>query len=206
MLLLAASRPHRVLYTISLCLSSPLLAAAPAVARPPHRPTAALGDLRAIVGGDGVPGAMEVPAAGDTTQADESGQDGVVGGLGIGGLPGEHSLAHGGQVGVDVTRVNIEGEGATVLVEPEPLAAGVGPVGPDVGPAFGAGAVEEDERGCGVGREVHRRSEKPGGPRHGEQPGASWRRALLVAGGEPEPPLGGRPTGGCGQQSSCYVL
>src|SRR5690606_12017864 len=89
---LTASRPHRVLYTISLCLSSPLLAAAPAVARPPHRPTAALGDLRAIVGGEDVRGSMVVPAAGDTAQADESGQDGVVGGLGLGGLPGEHSL------------------------------------------------------------------------------------------------------------------
>src|SRR5690606_39830229 len=31
-------------------------------------------------------------------------------------------------------------------------------------------------------------------PGHG-QPGASWRRALLVAGGESELPLGGRPTG-----------
>src|SRR5690606_18562913 len=182
MLLLAASRPHRVLYTISLCLSSPLLAAAPAVARPSHRPTAALGDLRAIVGGDGVPGAMEVPAAGDTTQADESGQDGVVGGLGLAGLPGEHSLAHGGQGGVDVTRVNVVGEGATVLVEPEPLGASVGPVGRDVGPAFGAGAVEEDERGCGVGREVHGRSEKPGGPPgRAAAGGPPWQRALLVA-------------------------
>src|SRR5690606_1582614 len=158
MLLLAASRPHRVLYTISLCLSSPLLAASPAVARPSHRPTTALGHLRAIVGGDGVPRAMEVPAAGDTTQADEGGQDGVVGGLGLGGLPGEHSLAHGGQVGVDVTRVDVEGEGATVLVVPEPLAAGIGPVGRDGYPGFGAGGGEEGEGGCGVGRDVHGRS------------------------------------------------
>src|SRR5690554_2911828 len=111
MLLLTASRPRRVLYTISLCLSSPLLAAAPAVARPSHRPTAALGDLRAVVGGEGVQGPVIVPAAGGPAHADEGGQVGVVGGLGIGGLPGEHSLAHGGQVGVDAARVNIEGEG-----------------------------------------------------------------------------------------------
>src|SRR5690606_23396490 len=147
-------------------------------------------NLRGVVGGEGVRGAVVVPATGGPAHSDEGGQGRVIGGLGLGGLPSEHPLAHGSQAGVDVTRVNVVGEGATVLVEPEPLAAGVGPAGPDVGPAFGAGAVEEDERGCGVGREVHRRSEKPGGPRHGEQPGASWRRALLVAGGEPEPPLG----------------
>src|SRR5690606_22432214 len=171
-------------------LSIPALAAAPAVARPSHRPTAALGNLRGVVGGEGVRGAVVVPATGGPAHSDEGGQGRVVGGLGIGGLPSEHPLAHGVQVCVDAARVNIEGEGATVLVAPEPLGASVGPAGPDVGPAFGTGAVEEDERGCGVGREVHRRSEKPRGPRHGEQPGASWRRALLVAGGEPEPPLG----------------
>src|SRR5690606_30911175 len=119
---------------------------------------------------------------GDTTQADESGQDGVVGGLGLAGLPGEHSLAHGAQASVDVTRVDVEGVGATVLVEPEPLGASVGPVGRDVGPAFGTGAVEEDERGCGVGREMHRRSEKPGGPPgRAAAGGPPWQRALLVA-------------------------
>src|SRR5690606_18124900 len=74
------------------------------------------------------------------------------------------------------------GVGATVLVEPEPLGASVGPVGRDVGPAFGAGAVEEDERGCGVGREVHGRSEKPGGPPgRAAAGGPPWQRALLVA-------------------------
>src|SRR5690606_41848973 len=112
LLLLAASRPHRVLYTISLCLSSPLLAAAPAVARPSHRPAAALGDLRAVVGGEDVQGAVVVPTTGGPAHSDEGGQGGVVGGLGLGGLPGEHSLAHGAQVGVDAARVNIEGEGA----------------------------------------------------------------------------------------------
>src|SRR5690606_18627209 len=162
--------------------STPVLAAAPAVARPSHRLTAALGDLRAVVGGEGVQGAVVVPAAGGPAYADESGQDGVVGGLGLAGLPGEHSLAHGVQAGVDVTRVNVVGEGATVLVVPEPLGASVGPARPDVGPAFGAGAVEEDERGCGVGRKVHRRSEKPGGPPgRAAAGGPPWQRALLVA-------------------------
>src|SRR5690606_26256719 len=95
---LTASRPHRVLYTTSLCPSSPLLAASPAVARPSHRPTAALGDLRAVVG---VQGSVIVPTTGRPAHEDEGSQVGVVGGLGPGGLPGEHPLAHGTQVGVD---------------------------------------------------------------------------------------------------------
>src|SRR5690606_4381772 len=150
-----------------------------------------------VVGGEGVRGAVVVPATGGPARSDEGGQGRVIGGLGLGGLPSEHPLAHGSQAGVDVTRVNVVGEGATVLVEPEPLGASVGPAGPDVGPAFGAGAVEEDERGCGVGREVHRRSEKPGSPpRGGQQPGGlpgdgrSWSRRRTGAA------LGGRPTGG----------
>src|SRR5690606_8882020 len=120
---------------------------------------------------------------------DEGGQGRVVGGLGLAGLPGEHPLAHGGQATVDVTRANIEGEGATVLVVPEPLGASVGPAGPDVGLAFGAGAVEEDERGCAVGREMHGRSEKPGGP-PGRSRGASLATGAPGRGGEPELPLG----------------
>src|SRR5690606_16158302 len=155
---------------------TPVLAAAPAVARPSHRPTAALGNLCAVGDGEVVQGSVIVPAAGGPAHSDEGGQGGVVGGLGLAGLPGEHPLAHGAQVGVDAARVNIEGEGATVLVAPEPL--GAGPVGPDVGLAFGAGAFEEDERGCGVGREVHGRSEKPGGPR-------AWPTGGLLAAGAP---------------------
>src|SRR5690606_27416120 len=60
------------------------------------------------------------------------------------------------QVGVDVTRVNVVGVGATVLVAPEPVAAG--PVGGDVGPAFGARAFEENERGSGLGHDQGIRS------------------------------------------------
>src|SRR5690606_7978937 len=69
------------------------------------------------------------------------------------------------------------------------------PSSPDVGPAFGAGAGEEGELRCGVGREVHGRSEKPRGPR-------AWPTGGLLATGAPGcgwrigATLGGRPTGG----------
>src|SRR5690606_30024660 len=136
--------------------TSVLLAAAPTVARPAHRPTATLGDLRGVVGGEGVRGSVVVPAPGGPACCEERGQGGVVGGFGLAGLPGDHSLARGGQVGVDVTRVNVVGVGATVLVAPEPVAAG--PVGGDVGPAFGARAFEENERGSGLGHDQGIRS------------------------------------------------
>src|SRR5690606_12311671 len=97
------------------------------------------------------------------------------------------------QASVDVTRVDVEGEGTTMLVEPEPLGASVGPAGPDVGPAFGAGAVEEDERGCGVGREMHGRSEKPGRPPARGATGGLLATGAPGRGGEPELPLGDDP-------------
>src|SRR5690606_14869913 len=168
-----------------------LLAASPTVARPAHRPTAAFGHLRGVVGGDGVPGAVVVPAAGGPARCEERGQGGVVGGLGLAGLPGDHPLAHGDQAIVDVARVGVVGVGATVLVAPDPLAAGVGPVGPDVGPAFGAGAGEEGERGCGVGRDVHGHSTVSwgtyGGPGFGPGPPNQPSESATGVGGWPGP-------------------